>query len=455
MLFAAGSQARSQSSELSLDECRHMALDCSNAAVKARLDIRAAQYQKQEALSEYFPKVSAFSLGFKALNPMIDMGIKDIFGSNDFTNNLQNIIDSYAPMVGVTPRVSLMSGGYTAGVSVLQPVYAGGRIVNGNRLASLGVEAARLSGSIAERKLMGDVDELYWELVCLQEKQTTLESALEMIAMLQRDASAALEAGLVTEDVLEELNYQKNSLESSKIQLRSGIVLAKMNLFNTIGQEYSLIAGAASSRKPFIDSLAVKLPDEMPQSPENYYSDPDDIASALEESRLLELQVQAGKLQKKMALGEALPQVAVGAGYSYSQFVGDPRSNLTAFATIQVPLSDWWKTSSKLGRLQTEVEKAESDREYLSSQLSLKVRKSYLDLTTAWDSYTLALEAEDMARSSFQRQEVSYKAGMTNASDLASTRVKLRQQEDKRIEAESDYFKALQIWKELRKATNN
>ena len=171
MLFAAGSQAHAQSSELSLDECRHMALDCSNAAVKARLDIRAAQYQKQEALSEYFPKVSAFSLGFKALNPMIDMGIKDIFGSNDFTNNLQNIIDSYAPMVGVTPRVSLMSGGYTAGVSVLQPVYAGGRIVNGNRLASLGVEAARLSGSIAERKLMGDVDELYWELVCLQEKQ--------------------------------------------------------------------------------------------------------------------------------------------------------------------------------------------------------------------------------------------------------------------------------------------
>ena len=156
-----------------------------------------------------------------------------------------------------------------------------------------------------------------------------------------------------------------------------------------------------------------------------------------------------------MALGEALPQVAVGAGYSYSQFVGNPRSNLTAFATIQVPLSNWWKTSSKLGRLQTEVEKAESDREYLSSQLSLKVRKSYLDLTTAWDSYTLALEAEDMARSSFQRQEVSYKAGMTNASDLASTRVKLRQQEDKRIEAESDYFKALQIWKELRKATNN
>ena len=76
-------------------------------------------------------------------------------------------------------------------------------------------------------------------------------------------------------------------------------------------------------------------------------------------------------------------------------------------------------------------------------------------MTTAWDSYTLSLEAEDMARSSFQRQEVSYKAGMVNASELASARVKLRQQEDKRIEAESDYFKALQIWKELCKATNN
>ena len=455
LLSAGSAPALAQSAELSLDDCRRMALDYSNAATKARLDLEVARYRKQEALTEFFPQVSAFSLGFRALNPMVDMDIKDVFGSNDFTNNLQNIIDSYAPTVGVVPRVSLLSGAFTAGVSILQPLYAGGRIVNGNRLASLGVEAARLSGSIAGRELMENVDELYWELVCLQEKQTTLESALGLIEMLHRDATSALSAGLATEDVVEELDYQKNNLESSRLQLRSGILLAKINLFNTIGQKYSLIATAASEEKPYIDSIKVHLPSESPQNPETYYCDPESIAACLEESRLLELQVQAGKLQKKMALGEALPQVAVGAGYSYGRFVGDARSNLTAFATIQVPLSGWWKTSSTLGRLQAEVEKAESDRDYLRAQLELKVRKCYLDLTVCWDSYILALEAEDIARASFKRQEVSYEAGMVGASELAGARVKLRQEEDKRIEAESDYFKALHSWNELRKAANN
>lgn len=137
-------QAPAQEVRLTLDQCREMALQNNSSAVGAALDLKAAEYQKQEAFAEYFPRVSAMGFGFWAFNPLLEIGVKDIFGNNDFSNNLQNLIESYAPMYGISPSYSTLNRGYLAGISVMQPLFAGGRIVNGNRLAGIGVEAARL-----------------------------------------------------------------------------------------------------------------------------------------------------------------------------------------------------------------------------------------------------------------------------------------------------------------------
>ena len=45
--------------ELSVEDCRQMALQNSMAVKNARLDILSARAQKQEALAAYFPSVSA------------------------------------------------------------------------------------------------------------------------------------------------------------------------------------------------------------------------------------------------------------------------------------------------------------------------------------------------------------------------------------------------------------
>ena len=441
--------APAQELRLTLEECREMALQNNSSAVGAALDLEAARYQKQEAFAEYFPRVSAMGFGFWAFDPLLEIGVKDIFGNNDFSNNLQGLIDSYAPMYGLPTSYSTLSRGYLAGISVMQPLFAGGRIVNGNGLAALGVEAAGLQQEVQRRSTSDEIEGYWWQVVSLQEKKELLAGSKEFVDTLFRDVTAAYGAGLVTEDELLQVKLARNELLSNEVQLDNGLKLAKMNLLNSIGQGYTVISANASEERPYIDSIVLADEEGLPGPPEAYYVDEESIAASMEETRLLELQVEAAELQKKMALGEALPQLAVGATYGYYDFTGKGDFNGLAFATVQIPISDWGKTSAKMKRLQTQVDKAASQRDYLQSQIILGVRQSWVELNSAWSQYQLALDSEAAAEASFGRVERNYEAGMVTAAELLQSQTSLRQASDKRADALNSYRQALRKWLEL------
>lgn len=441
--------APAQELRLTLEECREMALQNNSSAVGAALDLEAARYQKQEAFAEYFPRVSAMGFGFWAFDPLLEIGVKDIFGNNDFSNNLQGLIDSYAPMYGLPTSYSTLSRGYLAGISVMQPLFAGGRIVNGNRLAALGVEAAGLQQEVQRRSTSDEIEGYWWQVVSLQEKKELLAGSKEFVDTLFRDVTAAYGAGLVTEDELLQVKLARNELLSNEVQLDNGLKLAKMNLLNSIGQGYTVISANASEERPYIDSIVLADEEGLPGPPEAYYADEESIAASMEETRLLELQVEAAELQKKMALGEALPQLAVGATYGYYDFTGKGDFNGLAFATVQIPISDWGKTGAKMKRLQTQVDKAASQRDYLQSQIILGVRQSWVELNSAWSQYQLALDSEAAAEASFGRVERNYEAGMVTIAELLQSQTSLRQASDKRADALNSYRQALRKWLDL------
>ena len=441
--------APAQELRLTLEECREMALQNNSSAVGAALDLEAARYQKQEAFAEYFPRVSAMGFGFWAFDPLLEIGVKDIFGNNDFSNNLQGLIDSYAPMYGLPTSYTTLNRGYLAGVSVMQPIFAGGRIVNGNRLAALGVEAAGLQQEVQRRSTSDEIEGYWWQVVSLQEKRELLAGSKKFVDTLFRDVTAAYEAGLVTEDELLQVKLARNELLSNEVQLDNGLKLAKMNLLNSIGQSYTVISANASEERPYIDSIVLADEEGLPGPPEAYYADEESIAASMEETRLLELQVEAAELQKKMALGEALPQLAVGATYGYYDFTGKGDFNGLAFATVQIPISDWGKTGAKMKRLQTQVDKAASQRDYLQSQIILGVRQSWVELNSAWSQYQLALDSEAAAEASFGRVERNYEAGMVTIAELLQSQTSLRQASDKRADALNSYRQALRKWLEL------
>lgn len=435
-----------QTYNLSLEQCQEMALENNPDILNSHLDVYAAKAQKQEALAEYFPKVSLSAFSFYAFDPLLEIGVTDILGKSDFSYNLQNMVTSLASAWGFDPVYSTLEYGVTASVSVMQPVFAGGRIVNGNRLAALGVEAAGLQENMQKRSVAEDVEKGYWQVVSLEEKMRTLDRLQTLVDTLYKDVSSACEAGLVTENDLLQVQLRRNELRSGKIQLKSGIRLAKMNLFNSVGVQYSPYVSMATDSLPYIDWICLSEQIDSFSAPEQYFKPEDEIVANLDEKRLLDLSVESKRLEKKMAAGEAMPQIGIGASYGYGRLINDGRMNGAVYAMVSIPISDWGKTARKMQRYDYQLQKAANERDYLNEQLLLQVRKLWIDLNTAWDQLQIAKESVEVAEASVASQLSYYEAGLSPMSDLLQSQAQLQNAGNEYIDQCMNYRNALRAY---------
>lgn len=432
---------------LTLDDCLDYAQKEHPAIRSANWDVVAAQAKKQEVLGMYFPKVQFTAAAFHALSPMVEIGITDILGNNPFARNIEYLLRQYGSQLGISTSYETMQYGYFGGFSAMQPVFAGGRIVNGNRLAGLGVKAAELQRDMKVRDSKEEVESQYWMLVSLQEKSKTLVGLEILLDTLYKDVRSAFDAGLATENDLMQVELKRNELRSGMIQLENGVRLAKMNLFNSIGFAYNPYQTVHLDSLPFIDDVLMKDSLDGLQEPYSFYVPEEEVLALQEESQLLELQVDAQKLQKKLALGESLPQLAVGATYGYSKLMTDGEMNGIGFVMAQVPLSDWGMGARRLKYWNAQIRKAESERDYLNEQLLLQIRKFWLDLTSSWEELSVAAESVDLAGRSVEQLHSYYKAGMSPLSELLQAQSQLQDAQEKLVEKKIKYKLALEMYR--------
>ena len=55
-------------------------------------------------------------------------------------------------------------------MTLVQPVFMGGRIVNGNKLANIGKQVSEYQLSLTEDQVEASVNQYYWQIVALKEK---------------------------------------------------------------------------------------------------------------------------------------------------------------------------------------------------------------------------------------------------------------------------------------------
>ena len=426
-----------QDRQLSMDECIELSRQNNPRVANAALSVTAAQVQRHEARASWFPTVSASAGGFKALNPMVSVGLDDVLGSSDAANTLRYYAETVAGLGAVGTEWTTLGQGYAAGLSLTQPSYAGGRIATGNALAALGVKAADAQRDLALRQNDDSVAVKYCNIIALQGKRNALEQGIALTEKLESDVSAAVDAGLARPSDLMQVQLKEHELQAQLVQLQSGVRLARMDLFNLIGLDYEA---------DDLDSFVLTDSFDALSSPDAYRQNLADKAAAMDENRLLDFSVQAKQLQRHMTLGEALPTVGLGASMGYGQLIGEPRLNGMVYALVSVPLTDWTKTSRKLQRAKCAQLQAENDRDYLQKQLAVKVGKDWMELQTAWDLLAAAREALTLSEKLEAQKRAEYDAGLCTLAELLQTQTDLQAARSRLIDAQSAYARTVTIW---------
>ena len=180
---------------LTLDSCLSLARQNNPELRKSGLNIKRAEEVKAQAFTKYFPQIQGTAFGFHALHPIIEVGIDDI-GNASLRDLLTTLYGNYGAALGLDNTLNLFEHGYWAGVTAVQPVFMGGKIIAGNPLAKVGVEAAKLQAEIVQREQMELVEQSYWLVYGLQEKQLIIDDATRLLDTLYQAVEAAVEAGL-------------------------------------------------------------------------------------------------------------------------------------------------------------------------------------------------------------------------------------------------------------------
>ena len=423
LLFAAGCYAQ----ELTLDSCLAMAKRNNPDLRKAELSVRRAEEVKAQALTKYFPQVSGTAFGFYALHPLVDVGIDDV-GNATVRDLLLTLYGNYGAALGLENTINLFQHGYGAGVTAIQPVFVGGKIVAGNKLAQVGVEAARLQAEVSTRDKLEEVEEAFWMVYGLQLKQRIIDDANALLDTLCQTVSSAVAAGLALPIDLTQVEMRRDDVARQQLQLTSGTRLAKRALALAIGLpngDSIVLSPPASDLSPFNADL----------SPFN---------SQTPEQQLLALRVRAAELEKRMALAEALPQIAVGANYGYSHWqtnllrdgLNSKTGNGALFVTLNMPLTGWWETAHKIREKQYAVEQAKIDEENLGAQLQLRTQQAYDQMVEADAMMRLQQRALAHAREAYNHTQADYEAGRATIAEWLQAQMALTQAESDLTDAQ-------------------
>ena len=426
MFLAAALAMSAQEVRLSLQDCINLS-ETNNTYIKnTHLDVLAAQAQKKEVFAEYFPRVSFRALGLWSQDYFIDIVLGPELGE----------------LVRSSEAVGFTQSGIHASISLMHPLYAGGRIRTGNKLAKVGIKAAELKHEVNLREKREEIEKMYWEIVALEEKRSTLKHLEELLDTLYKDVLSGMDAGVITESDQMLVKMKQNELKSGKIQLEGGIKLLKMNLFNIIGMGYSFVEELADPMNPYLDEIVLsdRLSALLP--PSHYYIPEEEFAAGVTETELLDVMVEAKKLEKKLALGEYLPSVGVGVSYGYANFMND-NFNAVGLATISIPISNWGKGSQRLKRLDYQIQKAANEKEHLTSQLVLQARQLWLNLNVAWEQMKVAEENVALAQKTVYNQLSQFNAGLVPLSDLLMNQTSLFEATENLISKQIAYSNAL------------
>jgi outer membrane protein TolC len=437
---------------ITLDKCKELALK-NNARIKdSEIEVQIAQQQKKEAFTNYFPNVSSMGFGYMANKPMVSMEV-------DLSSQMQPLISVLSPVIGwamtngvpVDPaalaglqnqqpvKFEMLKNGLVAGVNATQPLFAGGQIINGNRLAQTGVQVRELQKQMTESEVLLSTENYYWQLVSLNEKMKTIEQSESMLARILSDVKVAVENGLTTRNDLLRVELEQNKLEVNRSLVENGLQVLKLTLAQTIG----IPSDSYNIHLPQFEEISLPATNVTAATMQNRT-----------EYKLLCKSVDAARLQVKMETGKNLPSLAIGAGYNVFRFDLHEDEGMTndfglAFASVSIPITDWWGGSHDIKRKKLELEKAENTRDENAELLLIQMQQISNELNQAYNQVLIEKKSIKAAEENLKISQDNYNAGITILSELLEAQNLLQQATDRHTEALTCYFTKLAEWKSI------
>lgn len=444
---------------LSLEDCRRLALENNKQLSIADETIKKAEADKKAAFTQYLPDISlsaAYMYNHRNISLLdadkyLPIGTVMADGSFGFTpeqiNNQWTVINGNAiPLDAdgrpfnpaenpskilwkehtIIPKEQFeldIHNVFSGSISLVQPIFMGGKIIAYNKIADYAKELAQLARVTNTQEVILQVDQTYWQTISLFNKLRLSDTYVRLLRQMNQDVDAMIEEGVATRADGLSVKVKLNEAEMIQLQVYNGLQLSKMLLCQLCGL-------------PMEEQ--VELADEQVETiPVHPYQTSGTIQDAWNNRPEVKSLSLANKIYEKkedLTRADRLPSVALIGNYilsnpnSFNGFQNKFAGTWNVGVMVNVPLFHFGENRHKLQSAQAETRIKQIEMAEAKEKIELQVYQSTYQLQEAHKKLTVANKNKENAEENLRYADLGFKEGVIPTSNV--------------MEAQSVWYKA-------------
>lgn len=413
-LLVCSGYAKSQQT-LTLEECRNLAIQNNKELQMSGEKVKAANEERKAAMTKYFPQLSA--MGGYMWNQK-DINLLDM---NALTTSASSALGPIAQL----PIFGQLMGGvdemqhldvqniWVGGVSLVQPVFMGGKIVSYNQIAQYARQLAESMNDLKLQDVIYKTDETYWQVISLISKKKLADAYVGLLRKMDSDVTAMIAEGVATEADGLSVKVKLNEAEMAQTKVDNGLALSRMLLAQICGLPL---------QEPI--TLADENIDNFPVKPTNVTANVNEAFVNRDELKSLELAAKIYQKKERIVLADMLPNVAFSANYLvtnpnvFNGFKNEFAGMFNIGVMVKVPLSGWWEGTYKRNSARAETRIRTLELMNAREQVELQVNQSVYKVNEAQKKLIASSRNMENAEENLRHANYGFEEGVIPALNL-------------------------------------
>jgi len=308
------------------------------------------------------------------------------------------------------------------------PLFAGGRLTAGYRMANLGLKASQESVRLSEQETVLQAKQAFYGYLLAREFSEVANEGLRLAEDFMKNVKNLYDVGMASKFDLLRSEVQAANLKPQAIRARNSVEVAALGLKTVCGLDLDTpIEVKGELVAPPLDAEARDIVAE---------------AQALRpELRQLDYHRGMAGESLKIARGALLPTLAIGGQYnvwgdSLRLRKGVWQNYYTINLSLTLPLFNGFDAEARIGQAKAQIRELDWTRKGLSDTIGFEVRQATLNLSQARETLLSQEKNVEQAREAVRIAELNYAEGLATNLDVSTAQVALSQ-------ARTNYSQAL------------
>lgn len=400
---------------LTLEKCRQLAIQNNKELKIAGEKLKIAKNEKNAAFTKYFPQVSAtgaYLWNQKDIN-LLDMGaLTTAMGEALGSITQLPVFGELTESVNDLQHLDIQNI-WVGSVSLVQPVFMGGKIINYNQIAKYAKQLAESMHDLQLQNIIYKTDETYWQVISLVNKKQLADAYVDLLRKTEQDISDLVTEGVATEADALSVKVKLNEAEMVQTKVNNGLALSRMLLAQICGLPLD---------KPLV--LADEKMHDFPSRTNRVAADVNEAFLNRNELKSLDLANRIYKRKERIVLADLLPSIAFMANYLVTNpnvtngFKNDFAGMFNVGVMVKVPLTGWWEGSYKRNSARAETCIKSLEWQDAREKIKLQVNQSVYQINEAQKKLVASERNMENAEENLRHANLGFEEGVIPALNL-------------------------------------